>query len=122
MKRLAPLCPVCGGISLAQPTKYGARYSCCGLWSWDAAPLVDADTHKARKEAHEAFDVVWRGGHMTRSEAYKSLAIALGLSPPECHIKLFDAVTCARVVAFAKHVMFGKLRAEIEAIKRNSGG
>lgn len=105
----APTCPNCGKLAREQATQYGPRHDCCGLWSWDGAPLVDAETHQFRKAAHAAFDVVWKGKHMTRTEAYKALAIYLGLSPSECHIKQFDVTTCRRVVAFARHVMFPKL-------------
>lgn len=97
----APICPVCNGVSLRTDTRYGPRYDCCGLWSWGRFPLVDGPTHEARKAAHGAFDPVWRGGLLSRSEAYRQLAKALGLSCRACHIKLMDESTARKVVTLA---------------------
>lgn len=93
------MCPVCGRRARTVDTSYGSRHSCCGLWSWDGAPLVDADTHNARKAAHRAFDSLWQGGVLSRSQAYAELARALGLPVKRCHMKLMDAQTAWRVPA-----------------------
>lgn len=60
-----------------------------------------AETRKARSAAHAAFDPLWKRGTMSRSKAYKALAIALSLRPSHCHISWFDAATCARVAEVA---------------------
>ena len=78
-------------------TKYGLRSSCCGLWSWDSKPLVNAATHEARIAAHAAFDPLWQSGRMKRREAYRWLAEAMEMSPKDCHISLMDEATARRV-------------------------
>jgi hypothetical protein len=92
------LCPECGLPPTQTQTRYGLRSECCGLWSWDSKPLVDAETHEARKAAHAAFDGLWKGGHMKRTDAYRWLSKALGIPGKECHIAMMDAVTARRVV------------------------
>ncbi|WP_157783647.1 zinc-finger-containing protein [Bradyrhizobium liaoningense] len=87
--------------AVERETQYGVRSSCCGLWSWGDAPLVDAATHEARRKAHEAFDQVWKSGKHTRSEAYRLLARRLNLPMARCHIKLMNAETAARVIGVA---------------------
>jgi len=98
---LTSICPICHATPTVTQTRYGPRRSCCGLWAWGDAPLVDAETHEARRAAHEAFDPIWESGHMTRSAAYALLADRLGLEPDECHMKQMDAVTARRVVEIA---------------------
>ncbi|PKA40650.1 hypothetical protein CWR43_27995 [Rhizobium sullae] len=67
-------------------TQYGRRHDHCGLWSWGNKPLVDADTHAARKEAHRVFDQLWRGGYLGRGEAYQALSWATGWPETDCHM------------------------------------
>lgn len=95
------ICPVCGDQVRPVTTRYGLRHACCGLWSWGGAPLVDRDTHDARKAAHAAFDPIWKSGHMSRSQAYAELARRMGLHPKDCHMKLMDAATARRAVEVA---------------------
>ena len=92
-------CPKCGSEAVRRSTRFGWRNSCCDLWSWDSAPLVDAATHEARKAAHAAFDSLWRSGTLKRGEAYRRLAEELGISRADCHMKIMDAETAWRVVA-----------------------
>jgi hypothetical protein len=49
-------------------------------------------------QAHNAFDPKWRGGVLSRREAYAWLAAELDLNPSSCHIGMFDVDTCKRVV------------------------
>jgi hypothetical protein len=86
-------------------TRYGVRHNCCDLWSWDGAPLVDGETHEARKRAHDAFDTIWKDGRLSRSLAYKILAEKIGLHPKDCHIKLMSAETAGRVPTIAKQML-----------------
>ena len=59
--------------------------------------LADEVTQKARKEAHAAFDPLWRGKTpWHRAQAYKALARAMGVR--SAHISWFDADECRRVV------------------------
>lgn len=82
---------------MAVSTRYGTRNSCCGLWSWGGAPLVDRDTHEARKAAHAAFDTIWKDGLMSRSGAYRALQRKLGLTADQCHMKLMSAEMARKV-------------------------
>lgn len=91
-------CPKCGGTPVTTVTRYGDRHDCCGLWSWQGKPLVDAETHEARKKAHEAFDPLWKSKLMSRSKAYKLLREDMGLSREDCHISFFDKVQCEKAI------------------------
>jgi len=96
-RRPIPKCPKCGNKAVERETRYGKRNMCCDLWSWDRHPLVDAETHAARNEAHKTFDALWRGTSMKRSDAYRMLAEEMNLAPEQCHMKLMDADTAHRV-------------------------
>lgn len=98
-------CPTCGGFAFRQDTIYGIRHSCCGLWSWGGAPLVDAETHEARKAAHAAFDTLWKHHGITRSSAYAQLAIELGIKRRYCHMKQMDRETASRVPAAVRAII-----------------
>jgi len=73
-----------------------------GMHPFTAIPLgtlADAPTREARKKAKAAFNPLWQDKRMTRTEAYRWLAGALGIeNVEECHIGWFDAETCAQVV------------------------
>lgn len=110
-------CNLCGGhaLFLANSIVYGRKVgrwpyvwycSRCsayvGVHTGTTRPLgtlADATTRKARKEAHLAFDPLWRSGPLSRHEAYGWLAGQLGIAHDQCHIGMFDATTCQRVVA-----------------------
>lgn len=72
--------------------------------SWVQNAIGDAidEALRARKGAHEAFDPIWKGGYMTRTEAYRWLAKQLGIEHSECHMSLFDVETCQRVIELSK--------------------
>jgi hypothetical protein len=65
---------------------------------------VDSETHFARRNAHEAFDPIWKQGKLSRSEAYKRLARVLQMTRKECHIKKMDADTARRVPSVARQI------------------
>jgi hypothetical protein len=92
-RRPPPQCPRCGQTARESQTRYGLRADCCGLWSWDRWPLVDAETHAARRRAHAAFDPLWQSGALDRASAYARLADTLGIAPAACHIKQMDRST-----------------------------
>ena len=52
-----------------------------------------------RVAAHEAFDVLWKGGSMSRYQAYGWLANKMGLTTDEAHIGRFTAGMCRRLIA-----------------------
>lgn len=83
-----------------------SRYPDCrgthGAHQADGRPLgipADKETKKARIEAHAAFDLLWKGREMSRTDAYRWLGEAMGLAPEERHIGQFTKEQCARLVA-----------------------
>lgn len=98
-------CPICGSQAVVAASQYGIRNSCCGLWSWGEAPLVDADTHIARKAAHSAFDELWKRHGMTRKQAYLYLAEELAIDPDICHIKLMNKIEAICVPGAALRIL-----------------
>lgn len=80
------------------------RCECCGArvgthpgTDIPLGTLADETTQRARKAAHAAFDVLWKGKTAWhRSQAYKALAKELGIQ--SAHISWFDADLCNRVV------------------------
>lgn len=112
------VCNLCGGkvLYLSHSVVYGKEYSdwpyiyiCCecdayvGVHSGTNIPLgtlADQATRQARKTAHDAFDLLWKGGisNMGRDEAYKWLAKQLEIGEDECHIGMFSVEQCSRVV------------------------
>lgn len=60
--------------------------------------MADSATRRLRKLAHHVFDKLWKDGEMTRSDAYTWLAERLGIQRDQCHIGLFDAAQCQRVI------------------------
>lgn len=77
----------------------------CGCHPGSTKPLgtpANEVTRKARSSAHNMFDILWRSGRVTRSEAYAWLAQQLELPTHLCHIGMFDAETCWRVVELSK--------------------
>jgi hypothetical protein len=59
---------------------------------------ADKHTKEWRSKAHLAFDPIWKGGHMTRSEAYRWLARRMG-SRKLVHIGELGINGCRRVIA-----------------------
>lgn len=56
--------------------------------------LANADLRKAKTATHSAFDPLWKGGGMTRGEAYKWLQGAMNLTEEQCHIGEFNIGQC----------------------------
>lgn len=104
MTASAPICPACNRPATETKTGHGIRHDCCGLHSWHGKPLVDQATHNARQEAHRYFDALWHFRLMSRSEAYKKLAKAMGLHPRDCHISRMTKEQALSVKNFAKQI------------------
>jgi hypothetical protein len=60
--------------------------------------LANAELRKLKMAAHAVFDPLWKNGCFSRSAAYAWLSDALGISPDECHIGMFDEEQCRKVV------------------------
>lgn len=107
-KRAPRVCPTHGHALVAGNTQYGRRYACpefgCTVVQWAGSTSTPADqpTRAARMKAHAAFDNMW-DYHVpgSRSKAYKALSEFMELPPSKCHIGMFDAEQCERVVEFA---------------------
>jgi len=97
-------CPRCGGRPVETDTRYGLRLDCCDLWAWGRHPLANRETHEARKAAHVAFDPLWRGGSMSRTEAYQMLAAELGMTSEQCHMKRMTVEEALRVPEAAARI------------------
>lgn len=112
-----PRCVECGaaakygtGAEAGLNDPHAARrmvwYCECGAWcgchpgtSLARGNPGSPDTLAARRLAHLAFDPIWQDSRsLTRREAYAWLADQLGLSVADCHIGLFNAAMCERVV------------------------
>jgi hypothetical protein len=96
--RRVPTCPTCGNAARITDTQYGPRAACCGLWSWGFKPLVDAETHRARRAAHDAFDRLWKSGRLSRGQCYQKLQAIMGMSADECHMARMSRDDALRVV------------------------
>lgn len=57
----------------------------------------------ARAIAHDTFDVLWKSGRMSRTQAYAALARHLRLSKDDCHIKRFGVDQCIETIRWAKN-------------------
>lgn len=119
-------CPHCGdsvelvGNELVYSKPYGNwpyMYLCqnsecgsyVGLHPFTMIPLGTLATRPmrvARKKAKEAFNPLWETNLMTRSDAYRWLALQLGIENyEECHIGWFDVDTCNKVVQLCDEKM-----------------
>jgi len=84
-----------------------ARVGCHGLTDKPLGDLANAELRKARSEAHRAFDPLWKTGTMTRSFAYAWLSKRLGINEELCHIGMFDAAMCRKVVEVCNLYRYG---------------
>lgn len=78
----------CGAYCGCHPNTTNALGSPCG-----------EGTRKARSLAHSKFDPIWRGGKMSRGDAYKWLAGKMKMSRKDCHIGMMTAEQAFTAVA-----------------------
>jgi hypothetical protein len=111
----APLCG-CGrpaklvaGVALYGPTaRVGASYWVCkpcgaavGCHPGTTTPLGTLATPALRawrREVHAALDPLWKGGSMSRGQAYAWLADLMGIPPASCHVGMMDQAWCERAL------------------------
>jgi len=64
--------------------------------------LANAELRAARKQAHAAFDPLWKGSKLPKNKArgagYNFLIEKLDISRDKCHIGMMDIETCQRVI------------------------
>lgn len=107
-------CPCCGGsVSLVNNCRFyggreygwplayacrcGARVGCHPKTTVPLGTLADADTMEARRQAHIAFDPLWRNrGPGMRGRAYRALSKAMGVE--RAHISWMGADQCRKIV------------------------
>ena len=115
-----PICPYCQRVSeyvdsaVVYSRSYGMIYLCRSCRAWvgvhkgtdrPLGRLADAELRDAKKAAHAAFDPLWKRKMRTgvaknkaRGAGYRWLAEQLDIPYSQCHIGMFDANTCRRVV------------------------
>lgn len=76
--------------------------------------LANAELRKAKKDAHEYFDKIWKLEIMKRNEAYKWLSEKLKLEPEYTHIGMFGVKTCKDVVFFSKQFLNDNRRIDLD--------
>ena len=90
-------------------TSYGNIYVCSlcdahvGIHKETDEPLgrlADAELRHWKKEAHDAFDQLWKGKSkiMKRPEAYKIMGSLMKLDPDFCHIGMFNEEQCQELI------------------------
>lgn len=61
--------------------------------------LADAELRGQRRQVHDLLDPLWRGGGMSRQDAYAWLAKRLGMNVRRCHVGYFRDVQCMAAIA-----------------------
>lgn len=79
-----------------------AYVGCHGTTFRPLGRLANAELRKAKIAAHIAFDTIWMGGYMPRSDAYVWLAGEMELSKSKCHIGEMTVSQCEAVVSICK--------------------
>jgi hypothetical protein len=116
-----PICPYCNKTSTFYESSsqfyrgrnYGPVYACedcdslVGCHPGTTQPLgvpANKALRELRQNAHRAFDRLWRGGEsvMKRSDAYRWLALNMGLLSKQCHIGMFGEDQCCKVIELVK--------------------
>lgn len=117
MQVLTVLCPYCGGDAVFMTSSrhvykqdYGPIYDCRACDAYvgahpDGSPKgtpANRVLRAARRACHEAFDPLWQSGSMTRSDAYKWLASAMGVSWRKAHVGHFDLEQCKKMLSLVR--------------------
>ncbi len=82
----------------------GAYVGCHGESKRPLGRLANLKLRIAKKQAHAAFDPLWKERGMSRHRAYQWLSDKLGIESSECHIGMFDVETCEKVIMFSTRV------------------
>lgn len=87
---------------------FGIRYRCRSLECKgahgchpDGKPMgtpANAETRRARMQAHDALDRLWKSKKMSRGGAYAWMRQELSLSDTEAHVGSFDVIMCKKLV------------------------
>lgn len=105
------------------------RYSCgdcgasVGCHAHTLSPLGVMASRKVRKlrvEAHKAFDPLWQGGLMSRTEAYEWLAALHGVDYADCHIGAMTQDELELTIRAARLHRTAVLRRHVKEKKRHA--
>ena len=112
------ICPYCKGSTqyvdsaVIYGRSFGMIYLCkpcdawCGVHKSESqralGRLANAELRELKKQAHAAFDPLWKTGKMSRTQAYKQLSNYLKIEKRFTHIGMFSPKTCLRVIEFTK--------------------
>lgn len=108
-------CPYCGqeaklvDSATIYSRSYGMIWDCrpCDAYvgthksSSNHAPLgrlANAELRHWRKQAHAAFDRLWRDTTLLRREAYVLMQQIMGMTAAEAHIGQFDVEQCKQLI------------------------
>lgn len=114
-----PDCPYCGGKTVLtdssivyESNSYGNIVICVnfpmcnsyvgvhknGEWmNYPLGRLADTVLRQVKKKAHDRFDMIWKSGIMSRSEAYKWLQLVMQKEEPDAHIGEMTVEECLLV-------------------------
>lgn len=106
-------CPECGAAMRLRDSRYGMFYGCTKYPQCDGthgahpdgSPLgtpASKDTKRARVALHDEFGRLWKGGSMSRREAYAWLRGVTLLSSDDAHIGKFDKDQCEWVITLVR--------------------
>lgn len=120
MKRLHMHCPYCGAPAVRRRGRnlfreqaldpealyyVCSRYPVCNAYvsthkasHLPMGTLADPALRRKRIAAHHAFDRLWLEGPLTKKEAYRWLAGALGIPDAQAHIACFSHHQCDKVI------------------------
>src|SRR5262245_18458471 len=104
-KRRVLTSPVHAMALRPEPTTWGWKHRCpepgCDVLCWGGWSTTPADgrTRRLRQKCHERFDNLWRGGPLTREQAYEWLAVAMGVPQDRAHIGMLSADECIGLLA-----------------------
>jgi len=120
MKQTKIKCPYCGALATLRPASfvYGSdsksghylyvcdRYPHCnayvGAHRKNLTPmgtLANGDLRNKRIKAHHAFDLLWKQGPMTKSQAYRWMQAKFALRSDQAHIGKFSEYMCDQLIA-----------------------
>lgn len=129
------ICPYCGkktelidSSEIYHGTAYGWMYICrpCDAYvgcyngtTRSLGRLANSELRALKKEAHDAFDKIWRNGMMCRTDAYSWLSEQIGTPLEVTHIGMFDVENCKKVIQISNEYLASKemKRLEFASIK-----
>jgi zinc-finger-containing domain len=108
------MCPYCGYPTSFMASEqyygrdYGANIYVChpcdarvGTHKRSNVPLgtpANAELRRWRSAAHQKFDPLWRGKKRSRTEAYRWMQKAMGLTEQQAHIGRFNISQCQQLI------------------------